>query len=54
MLQPVAITLSVSVVAHHFGQEQCAEHVADPLDAPAHCARLHRIIKFSKDQGIVT
>ena len=39
MLEPVAITLSVRIVAHHFGQAQCAEHVADPLHAPAHCAR---------------
>jgi hypothetical protein len=39
MLEPVAITLSVRIVAHHFGQAQRAEHVADSLDAPAHCAR---------------
>jgi len=39
MLEPVAITLSVRVVAHHLGQAHCAEHVADPLDAPAYCAR---------------
>ena len=36
MLERVAIALSIRVVAHHFGQARCAEHVADPRDAPAH------------------
>jgi hypothetical protein len=31
--------LSVRLVAHDLGQPQCAGRVADPLDAPAHCAR---------------
>ncbi len=35
VLEPVSIALSVRVVAHDFGQAQCAEHVADSLDAPA-------------------
>ena len=39
MLEPVAITLSIRIVAHHFGQAQRGKHVADPRDAPAHCTR---------------